>query len=147
MDPVTALGVATTAFNTIKKGFQIGKDAQSMMGDIGKWMGAIEQIKSPAKKKYKKVASIEQEALDEFGAKKKAEQMETELKNYILATFGMKAWDELLRIQGQIRKKRKLQEAYERKQREDFINAIILFLGIIIGGGLLIIVFAGFFNE
>ena len=73
--------------------------------------------------------------------------METELKNYILATFGMKAWDELLRIQGQIRKKRKLQEAYERKQREDFINAIILFLGIIIGGGLLIIVFAGFFNE
>ena len=25
MDPVTALGVATTAFNTIKKGFSIGK--------------------------------------------------------------------------------------------------------------------------
>ena len=51
MDPVTALGVATTAFNTLKKGFQIGKDAQSMMGDVGKWMNAIESIKNPPKKK------------------------------------------------------------------------------------------------
>ena len=56
MDPVTALGVATTAFNTLKKGFQIGKDAQSMMGDVGKWMNAIESIKNPPKKKIKKVS-------------------------------------------------------------------------------------------
>ena len=45
MDPVTALGVATTAFNTIKKGFSIGKDAQSMMSDVGRWMSAIESVK------------------------------------------------------------------------------------------------------
>ena len=71
-------------------------------------------------------------------AKKKAEEMERELKNYILATFGGTAWDELLRIQGQIRKQRKMQEEYERKQREDIINAIILGLGVLIGGGVLI---------
>ena len=51
MDPVTALGVATTAFNTIKKGFSIGKDAQSMMSDVGKWMSAIESVKNPPDKK------------------------------------------------------------------------------------------------
>lgn len=138
MDPVTALGVATTAFNTIKKGFQIGKDAQSMMSDVGKWMSAIESVKNPSNKKSKKIANVEQEALDQFAAKKKAEEMERELKNYILATFGGTAWDELLRIQGQIRKQRKLQEEYERKQREDIINAIILGLGVLIGGGVLI---------
>tara|TARA_R100001086_G_scaffold203643_1_gene119658 strand:- start:483 stop:923 length:441 start_codon:yes stop_codon:yes gene_type:complete len=138
MDPVTALGVATTAFNTIKKGFQIGKDAQSMMSDVGKWMSAIESVKNPSNKKSKKIANVEQEALDQFAAKKKADEMERELKNYILATFGGTAWDELLRIQGQIRKQRKLQEEYERKQREDIINAIILGLGVLIGGGVLI---------
>tara|TARA_R100001591_G_scaffold65893_1_gene75376 strand:- start:939 stop:1379 length:441 start_codon:yes stop_codon:yes gene_type:complete len=138
MDPVTALGVATTAFNTIKKGFQIGKDAQSMMSDVGKWMSAIESVKNPSNKKSKKIANVEQEALDQFAAKKKAEEMERELKNYILATFGGTAWDELLRIQGQIRKQRKMQEEYERKQREDIINAIILGLGVLIGGGVLI---------
>ena len=142
MDPVTALGVATTAFNTIKKGFSLGKDAQSMMSDVGKWMSAIENVKNPANKKSKKVANVEQEALDEFAAKKKAEQMEGELKNYMIATFGMKAWDELLRIQGQIRKKGKMEIAYQKKQREDMINAIIVFLGIGVGGFGLIFAFA-----
>tara|TARA_R100001510_G_C7600880_1_gene167501 strand:- start:16 stop:453 length:438 start_codon:yes stop_codon:yes gene_type:complete len=142
MDPVTALGVATTAFNTIKKGFSIGKDAQSMMADVGKWMSAIESVKNPSTKKVKIVGNVEQEALDQFAAKKKADAMETELKNYILATFGMKAWDDLLRLQGQIRKKRKLEIAYQKKQREDIINAIIVFVGIGVGGFGLIFAFA-----
>ena len=138
MDPVTALGVATTAFNTLKKGFQIGKDAQSMMGDVGKWMNAIESIKNPPKKKIKKVGNVEQEALDEFATKKKAEAMEGELKNFLIATYGMKAWDDILRIQGQIRKRRKLEQQYEQKQREDMINAIIVGVGVLVGGGALI---------
>ena len=117
MDPITALGVATTAFNTIKKGFDVGRNAESMMSDVGRWMSAIESVRNPQTKKVKKVANVEQEALDQFSAKKKADAMERELKNYIIATFGMKSWDELLRIQGQIRKKRKLEIAYQKKKR------------------------------
>ncbi len=30
IDPVTALGVATTAFNAIKTGFQAGRDVEGM---------------------------------------------------------------------------------------------------------------------
>ena len=142
MDPVTALGVATTAFNTIKKGFAIGKDAQAMMSDVGKWMSAIESVKNPTEKKIKKFGNVEQEALDQFAAKKKAEEMERELKNYILATFGGTAWDELLRIQGQIRKRRKMELEYQKKQREDLINGIIVFLGIGVGGVGLLFAFA-----
>ena len=138
MDPITALGVATTTFNTIKKGFSLGRDAESMMSDVGRWMSAIESVRNPKTKKVKKVANVEQEALDQFSAKKKADAMERELKNYILATFGMKAWDELLRIQGQIRKQRKLQQQYEQKQREDVINAIIVGVGVLVGGGLIV---------
>mgnify|MGYP003134056135 CR=1 FL=1 len=144
MDPVTALGVASTAFNTLKKGFALGKDAQSMMSDIGKWMNAIENVRNPKKKKYKKVGNVEQEALDEFAAKKKADAMETELKNYIIATFGLNSWNELLRIQGQIRKRRKMEEEFQRKQRQDIINAIIVFVGIGIGGVGLLFAFASF---
>ena len=50
----------------------------------------------------------------------------------------MKAWDEILRIQGQIRKKRKMEMEYARKQREDVINALIVGVGVLFGGGLLI---------
>ena len=30
LDPITALGVATGAFKTIKKGFELGRDVESM---------------------------------------------------------------------------------------------------------------------
>ena len=45
MDPITAFGVATTAFNAIKKGFQVGRDVESMSKDLGRWMGAIQDVK------------------------------------------------------------------------------------------------------
>ena len=57
----------------------------------------------------------------------------------------MDAWNQLLRIQAQVRKKRKLELAYQRKQREDMINAIIIFVGVIGGGALLLFVFIGIF--
>ena len=44
IDPISALGIATAAFNTIKKGFEVGRDLDSMYGDMGKWMGAVSDI-------------------------------------------------------------------------------------------------------
>jgi hypothetical protein len=109
--------VATAAFNTIKKGFEFGRDVESMYGDIGRWMTANEAIhQGHAKSKSRGVGSIEEEALETFGALKKAKAMEDELRNWLIATHGMNAWNDLLRIQASIRKKRK--EEAERKRRE-----------------------------
>ena len=117
LDPITALGVATGAFKTIKKGFELGRDVESMYKDIGRWMTANESIhQGHAKSKSKGVGSIEEEALETFGALKKAKAMEDELRNWLIATHGMNALNDLLRIQASIRKKRK--EEVERKRRE-----------------------------
>ena len=117
LDPITALGVATGAFKTRKKGFELGRDVESMYKDIGRWMTANESIhQGHAKSKSKGVGSIEEEALETFGALKKAKAMEDELRNWLIATHGMNAWNDLLRIQASIRKKRK--EEVERKRRE-----------------------------
>ena len=43
-----------------------------------------------------------------------------------------------MRIQGRIRKQRKMQEEFEKKQREDLINAIVLGIGVLIGGAVFI---------
>ena len=117
MDPITAVTVATAAFNTIKKGFEFGRDVESMYGDIGRWMTANEAIhQGHNSAKRRNVGSIEEEALETFGALKKAKRMEDELRNWLIATHGMNAWNDLLRIQASIRKKRK--EEAERKRRE-----------------------------
>ena len=90
LDPITALGVATGAFKTIKKGFELGRDVESMYKDIGRWMTANESIhQGHAKSKSKGVGSIEEEALETFGALKKAKAMEDELRNWLIATHGM----------------------------------------------------------
>ena len=53
IDPVTALGVATTAFNAIKTGFQGRRDVEGMAGDLSRWMGAVSDIKKGRRTKPK----------------------------------------------------------------------------------------------
>ena len=83
MDPITAIAAASTAFSLIKKGFAAGRDVESMYGDIGRWMGACSDVNQSVKmannppvfKKLFAGSSVEQEAMDSFAAKKKAEAM------------------------------------------------------------------------
>ena len=44
MDPASAMALASASFATIKKGFAIGRDVESMMSDIGRWMGALSDL-------------------------------------------------------------------------------------------------------
>jgi hypothetical protein len=45
IDPISAVATASAAFSVIKKGFQMGRDIESMSGDLGRWMGAVSDIK------------------------------------------------------------------------------------------------------
>lgn len=141
MDPITLLATATTAYNAIKKGFEIGRDIESMYSDIGRWMGAMseiskveEQIKNPPL--FKQIffsKSIEQEAIDIFAAKKKAREMEDELRTYIQLQYGVNAWNELLAIQAKIRKDRKEALEAQKELRSSVLENIAIFLLLVVG--------------
>lgn len=143
IDPVTAVATATAAFNAIKNGFQFGRDVESMGADLGRWMGAVSDIKKaeeyskkpPLFKKIFNAGSVEEEAMAAFMAKKKAEDMRAELKQIISFTRGPSAWEELLRTEANIRKKRQeaiyAQEEYRRKVVE--IIAIIIAIAAMVG--------------
>ena len=45
IDPVTAIAGATAAFNAIKSGFSVGRDIESMAGDLGRWMNCVSDLK------------------------------------------------------------------------------------------------------
>ena len=136
MDPITALAAATTAFNAIKKGFSVGRDVESMSKDLGRWMGAIQDVKDGHKKsKGRSFGSVEEEALETFAAKKKAEQMERELRNFVNLSHGPSAWNEVIRIQADIRLKKKEAIIEAKKLRAKKIENIIL--------GVLVLFFLG----
>ena len=146
IDPITALATATSAFNLIKKGFTVGRDIESMGSDLGRWMGAMSDLKKadeyakkpPLFKKIFNAGSVEEEAMAAFMAKKKAEDMRDELKQIISWTRGPGAWDELLRMEGDIRKKRQQAIYDQEERRKKVIEGIVIALLIVICAGVLI---------
>ena len=141
IDPVTALATATAAFNAVKRGGEMGQDIENMACSIGKWMGAVSDIdksgeyaKKPSLfKKLFNAGSVEEEALQAFMAKKKAEDMREQLKQIISATRGPGAWQELIKTEVDIRKKRQ-KAIYDQKERQKHFFEILAigFLGTVL---------------
>lgn len=138
IDPITAIAGATAAFNAIKSGFSVGRDIESMGKDLGRWMNCMSDLKKaeeytkkpPLFKKLFAAGSVEEEAMQVFMAKKKAEDMRAELRQIITMTRGISAWDELIRTEGDIRKKRQ-QMIYAQEERRRQLLEIIAVIALI----------------
>ena len=146
MDPVTisvAVGVASKAFSAIKAGFQAGRDIEQMSGDIGRWMGAVSDVDNAEKQaknpplfgKLFKAGSFEEAALSAYAAKKKLEEQRYELKTFLNMTHGPGAYEELLAMEGQIRKQRQ-ETVYKQQQMKRQIGEALTWLvvALIMGG-------------
>tara|TARA_B100000214_G_C23964644_1_gene627060 strand:+ start:1182 stop:1649 length:468 start_codon:yes stop_codon:yes gene_type:complete len=140
MDPVTAIAAATTAFNVIKKGFDMGRDIESMYGDMGRWMGAVSDVNQankvaknpPLFKKLFAGSSIEEDAMNAFAAKKKAEEMENELRSYVNLVYGPNSWNEILKLQVKIRKDRQEQIYAQQEMQAHVLNVIGIIIASIV---------------
>ena len=129
VDPITAIAGATAAFNAIKKGFEVGRDIESMYGDIGRWMSSVETVNKEAKTAKSKGMSVEEEALEIFAHQKKVKAMEDELRTFINLSHGPSAWNEVLRIQADIRRRRKEAILAAKKKREEMIMWTLVAVG------------------
>lgn len=146
MDPVSAMATASAAFGALKKGFAVGRDIESMVGDLSRWMGALSDIDQAEKEAknppiFKKLfngKSVEQEAIEAFAAKRKAQNQRDELKQWISLTLGRSAWDELIRMEGNIRKQRQETLYRQRERRQKFIEICAIIASILIGTAILI---------
>ncbi|PWH09956.1 hypothetical protein DEJ39_08800, partial [Bacteroidetes bacterium SCGC AAA795-G10] len=97
---------------------------------------------------YKKVFaanSVEEEAMQIFMAKKQAEDMRDQLREIISVTRGPSAWQELIKLEADIRKQRQ-EEIYNRQEKIESIKEwtlgiflVILVLGVLIGISWLVI--------
>ena len=129
IDPITAVGLATSAFNILKQGISAGKDIQEMSGTLAKWGSAFsdfqyaeDKLKNPPL--YRMMSDNSASAIEIFAQKKKMESMRKEIKDHISWTYGPSAWDEVLSIEAEMRRIRKA-EAYK---KQEFIDNTINFL-------------------
>jgi len=126
MDPITAITTATAAFNTVKKMVQMGRDVEDTLGQIGKWYGAISDLNEaeriaknpPLFKKIVAGKSVEQEAMDVYAAKKRAQQQEKELRELLMYSYGPQGYQEMVDLRRRIKDQREktiYQQARKRK--------------------------------
>ena len=112
IDPFTAFAAAQTAVSAIKKGIQLGKDIGGISSDLAKFAGAISDINFAHKRAEDQpwyailFGNNGPSAMDIFAKKKQAEALRAEIKQYIQFGYGHSAWEELLRIEAQVRKER-----------------------------------------
>ena len=120
IDPVTAIGLATSAYNGIKTAIATGRDIQDMGSQLGQWAKAISDLDYAHKKAekppwYKALGGgVQASAMEVWMHKKKAQEMREELRSHISLYYGPSAWDEIVSIEAQMRKEQK--EAIYRKE-------------------------------
>ena len=147
-DPVTittALGVASSAMTQIKRMYDHGKDISEMSGQIGKWMNAyaeVDALEKEAKnpsflRKMTSGKSIEEVALQAFEGRKKLEQDRYELKMMLSFRYGPASWNQLLELEGKIRKQVRDEKIARLKFRDKVITYVALVVVVIIGCGIL----------
>ena len=131
IDPVTGLAIATSAWKVIRQGFAAGREIETMAKDVSRWMGACHDIeKAHGKAKTRRFGrSVEEEALETWAAVKKIKQQREELRLYMLS-INPQAWNELVRLEGLIRKQRIAEEAERRRRREEALTWTAVVAGV-----------------
>jgi hypothetical protein len=140
LDPVSALAIATSAFNLLKKGISAGRELEDMAGQLGTWFGAVSDVKSaeeeakdpPLFKKLMFSGSVEQEAMQALIARKKIEQQEKELRELIVWRWGTEEYTAMMRDRARIKDTRAKAIQNQRRKMRKFI-ANILTIGAILG--------------
>lgn len=150
VDPISAIAIAGSAFNALKKGVSIGRDIESMGKDLSRWMSAVSDIdrahheakNPPIFKKLFNGASVEQEAIELFTQKKQLENQRDELRKLISSMCGPQAWQELIQMERDIRKQRKETIYKQREARKEFMEVIaIIFLIITVTGFFILLLY------
>ena len=146
LDPVTIIGVATTAFKGLKAAVEAGRELEDCMSQLSKWAGAVadlDKAEELAKKKkdslFKSLIptggkSIQEQAMEAYTAKVTARKQRDELRQLIQYTQGEHGWHEFMRMENQIRKERQelVYKEIERKEKlkELAIGTVVVLLGI-----------------
>jgi hypothetical protein len=150
LDPVSIIGIATTAFKGLKAAVEAGRELEDCMGQLSQWAGAIADLdKSDELIKKKKSSlfrsllptngkSVQAQAMEAFAAKRTAQKQREELRQLIQFTTGKHGWDEFMRMEAKIRKDRQEALYAEIERREKLKD---LFIGV--GVGLFAILTAG----
>lgn len=134
IDPISAIGLASSAFSVVKKAIAAGKEVHEVGSQLGKFFSAASNFretaqqasKPPLFKKLLHKDSIEKEALDIILHNKKLQEMEKELYELILYTYGAETYRDMMMMRRKIKEDRENQERLRIKRQKQAIQYSIM---------------------
>lgn len=137
LDPISLLATAVGVFNGLKKAVEIGREAQDIFGQLGKWAGAVSDLQEwmhgaeTAKPSIFKTLTFDksatEEAFDIYAARVKIREMEAELYQWFhygeLQHLGRDGYLEFVQMRRSIREQREKMIYEQIRRRKKFIQA------------------------
>jgi hypothetical protein len=136
IEPISALAMATSAFNGVKKAIEIGREIEDVYGQLSKWAGAAsdlaEAISQTENKKpgiFEKIGFSKNETAEAFDtmiARQKLNQMEKEIYQMFiyedLQHLGIDGYREFVQIRRSIKEKREKLIYEQMRRRQKFLK-------------------------
>jgi len=141
LDPVSLLATATAIFNGLKAAVEVGREAEDIFGQLGKWAGAVSDLQEwirteeenankppPLFKKLVFAKSATAEAFDAYAAKIQIAQMEEELRHMFtlgeLWWLGKEGYNEFIMMRRGIKEKREKMVYEQIRRRKKLIRLV-----------------------
>ena len=127
------IAAANAAYSVIKKCLENGREVKDMVGHVGKFLNAEDELKDAVKrKKSSPIAAItggSEGDWEEFQALEKLKEQRAELESWCRLYGPPGTWDRWISWQAEARKARKAALRQLEKEREELIEALTLGLG------------------
>jgi len=138
---------ANAAYGVIKKCLENGREVKDMVGHVGKFLSAEDDLKDAVKrKKNNPITAItggSEGDWEEFQALEKIQEQRRELESWCRLYGPPGTWDKWQLYQAEARKARRAAQKQKEKEREELMEVIMYsFAGILAVTGMVAVVFA-----
>ena len=131
-----SIAAANAAYSVIKTALSNGKETAGLIGAVGKFLGAEEDVKDAINKKknnpLRTIAGGEQGDWEEFQHLENLKAKRKELESYCRLYAPPGTWDRWQQWQAEARKQRQAAKRAAEKAREERMESIQLFAGILL---------------
>ena len=131
MDPLSLIAMASTTFKGIQTLVNKGAEIEAVAQKLGAWYGYASDIKNAEQEAespgiFKKLfdgQSVEQQALNSVIASRKLAEQEKSIRELIVWSYGVEAYQEMIMLRRKIKKQREDAIYKQRKRRQRLLDA------------------------
>tara|TARA_R100001510_G_C7655854_1_gene215320 strand:+ start:1424 stop:1879 length:456 start_codon:yes stop_codon:yes gene_type:complete len=139
------IAMASTTFKGIQTLVNQGAEIERVAQKLGSWYSYAADIKQVEKEAenpglFKKLFdgnTVEQQALNSVIAKKKLEEQEKQIRELIVWAYGVETYQEMIMLRRKIKAQREEAIYKQRKRRRFFLDSVFVFIGVLVGGGII----------